>query len=120
MTIPTQPIVSQLDFIMTLSNLSETADYCVFLDASEEGFKACSLTFFHKDSHATLAVVYTAQGGIARIFNSQMKTVAQVLENITLEDYHGIQNAMLKIQEDLGTPPGVDKEFVNEILEGLK
>ena len=102
----TAPVVSKVDLIMALSNLWDNSDYSMFIDSSVEGYSACSITFFSGDSRSTVGLVFTKDGGSARICNANMEPVAQSLERFVQSDYYGIRNMMLKIQEELTITQG--------------
>jgi hypothetical protein len=113
------PVMSKLDLIITISNLSDSAGSCMFVDSSENDYRACSTTFFQGKERATIGIVYTAEKwGTARVFNGQMKVVAEVVERLTVDEYNGIRNMMLKIQKDLGTPGGLDADDLQDFLDG--
>ena len=111
------PIMSLVDVIMVISNLWDDSSNSIFLDSSEPGALACSLTFFNKKDRATIGMVYTKDGGAARILNGQMGVVAQTLEKISQEDFYGVYNMMLRVQKDLPVPTGIDMEKVMKELQ---
>ncbi len=103
------PIMTFVDIITTLSNLWDDSSNSIFLDSSEPGCLACSITFFKDNDRATIGIVYTEDGGAARIFDGQMKVVAQTLEKISQEDFYGVYVLMLQIQKELPIPVGLDR-----------
>jgi|WetSurSiteA1Bulk_404760.scaffolds.fasta_scaffold39196_1 hypothetical protein len=113
----TAPVVSKVDLILALSNLWDVSDSSMFVDSSETGYEACSITFFKGDYRSTIGLVYTKKGGAARIFNVNMDTIAQSIEKFSQADYYGIRNMMLKIQKGLPMPVGVDLE---DLLKKIK
>jgi hypothetical protein len=111
------PSLTTTDVVITLSNLWDDSDSCMFLDASEDNFHACSLTFFKGVNRSTVGIVYTTQGGMARIFNSDMETIAQSVGKFTIADYHGIRNMMFKIQKALPLPDGISMDDIIDVKE---
>jgi hypothetical protein len=108
----TAPVVSKVDLIMSLSTSWDEAESSMFIDSSQDGFNACSITFFKGDYRTTVGLVYTKDGGAARLFNANMDIIAQSIEKLSQSDYHGIRNMMLKIQEALPAPKGVDADSI--------
>lgn len=116
----TAPVVSKVDLIMAMSNLWDVSDYSMFIDSSEEGFYACSITFFKGPERSTVGLVYTKEGGGARICNSNMEPVAQSIERFSQEDYHGIRNMMIRIQKALPLPKNIQMdEIIKEVKDKL-
>jgi hypothetical protein len=111
------PVVSKVDLIMALSNLWDNSDYSMFIDSSEEGFSACSITFFKGSDRSTVGLVFTKDGGSARICNANMEPVAQSLERFSQADYYGIRNMMIKIQKELPLPKAIN---IEDIMKELK
>jgi hypothetical protein len=103
------PIMTLVDIITTLSNLWDDSTNSIFIDSSDLGFLACSITFLKDNDRAIVGMVYTKDGAAARIFNGQMEVVAQTLEKISQEDFYGVYSLMLQIQKELPIPAGVDR-----------
>ena len=106
------PIMTLVDVITILSNLWDDSTNSIFLDASELGSLACSITFFKDNDRATIGIVYTEGGGEARIFDGQMKLVAETLEKISEEDFYGVYVLMLQIQKELPMPAGINRKLL--------
>lgn len=104
------PTLGQVDVAFVLSQLWEVAEACFFIDSNEEDYLACSITCFKEDERVTLGLVYTKNGGAARLFNGQMQIVAQSVEKLSQEDYYGFRNMMLRMDNTLPKPLGVSKE----------
>jgi hypothetical protein len=111
-------IMTLVDVITTLSNLWDDSTNSIFLDSSELGCLACSITFLKDNERATIGIVYTENGGAARIFDGQMKVVAQTLEKISQEDFYGVYVLMLRIQKELPVPAGVGRNLLQFRISG--
>jgi hypothetical protein len=101
-----------VDIITILSNLWDDSTNSIFLDTSELGCLACSITFLKDNDRATIGMVYTKDGGAACIFNGQMKVIAQTLETISKEDFYGVYVLMLQIQKELPIPAGLERNLL--------
>ena len=120
MALKVAPVISQVDLVVVLSNMWEASDAAFFIDSSEEDFRACSITFYQKEERATIGIVYAAGGGTARVFNGRMKVVGQLIERLTVDDYHGLYNMMLKIQQSLPSPMGITAADIIKDMEPKK
>lgn len=114
----TAPVVSKVDLIIAMTDLWDVSDYSMFIDSSEEGFSACSITFFKGPERSTVGLVFTKDGGGARICNASMEPVAQSIERFSQEDYYGLRNMMIKIQKALPLPKNVRIEEIMEEVKG--
>jgi hypothetical protein len=98
-------LISIVEYVITLTNLAEIADSCEFVeppDTPEQ--KSCGVSFVKDGEMATLGMLYDITGATASVFNGQMELVAQVTEKLSLADYWGIRNYMLKIEKDITAP----------------
>jgi hypothetical protein len=94
-------IITVVDFVITLTNLSEMSDSCRFVEPPDEpDQKSCGITFFKDSDTATLGMVYNKTGATGTVFNGQLEVVAQMTEKLSLEEYWGIRNYMLKVSTE--------------------
>jgi len=95
-------IITIVDFVITLTNLTEISDSCAFVEPPDEpNQKSCGITFFKGAETATLGMVYNSSGATATVFNGQLEIVAQMTEKLSLEEYWGIRNYMLKVSKEM-------------------
>lgn len=94
-------LISVVDYVITLTNLAEISDSCSFVEPPDTpDQKTCGVTFIKEDDSATLGLLYDTSGATASVFNGQMEVVAQVNEKLSLSDYWGLRNYMLKVYQD--------------------
>jgi hypothetical protein len=95
-------LISVVEYVITLTNLAEISESCEFVEPPDRPEqKSCGITFTKDNDMATLGLLYDISGASASVFNGQMELVAQVNEKLSLADYWGIRNYMLKIEKDM-------------------
>ena len=115
--IKVSPALSHVDITLLLSKLWDISEHCLFVDSSEKDYLACSITCFKGTNRATIGLVYTKNGGAARVFNSKMEVIGQTHEKLNQESYNGIKNMMLQMQKAIPYPPNVTVEDVLKEME---